>query len=471
MSLEKPGTHWPEDVIPNSLRILCGSSPCTTPTAGQTRGPTGTPTTPRRRGTCTARGAVTHASLRRHARTSAHGEWYAPEWSIFTLLPSTKHGQNAAAQHKSHPPRPRRWGRGPAYTEGCRSHPWSVAERKRPSWTLPFLSTGGRGRTSSRCPGGHASRSRRNRKGVTRAEVRLRQRAGRRLFRWRRRSLGRRDRRDRLAARDDGGCRLDENARNAVRVVRVRRGLRGEGGHRRQTPSCQISSSRLSCTRKSVSSLAMNAAASRFDASLRAACSCARRLPRPGCRARRRAWFSRGRTRKARSPTTTSGWMTSRTRLAPGTPRARRRRGVVPGFALGDASRVPGAAGSRTGDAATFAESAAVTGALDAPGIPRTQLETVPDGGATGDASATTRHPPSHVLHPPEDAAERSGDRRAPSRRAAARVDASTRAREERLAKTASAASELSRRKHVAGKGNWARLSWSPRARRFRRRR
>ena len=23
MSLEKPGTHWPEDVIPNSLRILC----------------------------------------------------------------------------------------------------------------------------------------------------------------------------------------------------------------------------------------------------------------------------------------------------------------------------------------------------------------------------------------------------------------------------------------------------------------
>jgi hypothetical protein len=108
-----------------------------------------------------------------------------------------------------------------------------------------------------------------------------------------------------------------------------------------------------------------------------------------------------------------------------------------------------GDAGSRDGDAATFAESAAVTGALDASGIPRTRLET-PDGGATGDASATTRHPPSHILNPPKDVAERSGDRRAPSRRAAARVDASTRA-QRRLAKTASAASELLRRKHVAG--------------------
>ena len=125
--------------------------------------------------------------------------------------------------------------------------------------------------------------------------------------------------------------------------------------------------------------------------------------------------------------------------------------GSFPDSPSGTPRESRGAAGSLgDGDAATFAESAAVTGALDAPGIPRTRLETL-DGGATGDASATTRHPPSHVLHPPEDAAVRSGDRRAPSRRAAARVDASTRA-QRRLAKTASAASELSRRKHVAGK-------------------
>ena len=98
-----------------------------------------------------------------------------------------------------------------------------------------------------------------------------------------------------------------------------------------------------------------------------------------------------------------------------------------------------GDAGSRDGDAATFAESAAVTGALDASGITRTRLET-PASGATGDASAKTRHPPSHILQPPED-----------YQIAAARVDASTRA-QRRLAKTASAASELMRRKHVAGK-------------------
>ena len=124
--------------------------------------------------------------------------------------------------------------------------------------------------------------------------------------------------------------------------------------------------------------------------------------------------------------------------------------GSFPDSPSGTPRESRGDAGLRDGDAATFAESAAVTGALDASGITRMRLET-PDGGATGDASATTRHPPSHVLHPPEDAAERSGDRRAPSRRAAARVDASTRA-QRRLAKTASAASELSRRKHVAGK-------------------
>ena len=99
-----------------------------------------------------------------------------------------------------------------------------------------------------------------------------------------------------------------------------------------------------------------------------------------------------------------------------------------------------GDAGLRDGDAATFAESAAVTGALDASGITRTRLET-PDGGAAKTAaSAKTRHPPSHILQPAED-----------YQIAAARVDASTRA-QRRLAKTASAASELMRRKHVAGK-------------------
>ena len=116
--------------------------------------------------------------------------------------------------------------------------------------------------------------------------------------------------------------------------------------------------------------------------------------------------------------------------------------GSFPDSPSGTPRESRGDAGLRDGDAATFAESAAVTGALDASGITRMRLET-PDGGATGDASATTRHPPSHILQPPEDAAERSV--------AAARVDASTRA-QRRLAKTASAASELSRRKHVAGK-------------------
>jgi hypothetical protein len=173
----------------------------------------------------------THASLRRHARTSAHGEWYAPEWSIFTLLPSTKHGQKRRGAAQIAPAPAHAGGAEARLTQrGCRSHPGlspNASARAGPYRSCPW---GGRGRTSSRCPGGRASRSRRNRKGVTRAEVRSRQRAGRRVFRWRRRSLGRRDRRDRLAARDDGGCRLGEHARNTVRVVRVRRGLRGEGG-------------------------------------------------------------------------------------------------------------------------------------------------------------------------------------------------------------------------------------------------
>ena len=113
--------------------------------------------------------------------------------------------------------------------------------------------------------------------------------------------------------------------------------------------------------------------------------------------------------------------------------------GSFPDSPSGTPRESRGDAGLRDGDAATFAESAAVTGALDASGITRTRLET-PASGATGDASAKTRHPPSHILQPPED-----------YQIAAARVDASTRA-QRRLAKTASAASELMRRKHVAGK-------------------
>ena len=141
-------------------------------------------------------------------------------------------------------------------------------------------------------------------------------------------------------------CRLDENARNAVRVVRVRRGLRGgRGGTVARLRRVESKLEKLStytkvglvsgneCSGESVRRVSQSRVLVRAEA------------PRPGCRARRRAWFSRGRTRKARSPTTTSGWMTSRTRLAPGRPRARRRRGVVPGFALGDASRVPGSRG------------------------------------------------------------------------------------------------------------------------------
>ena len=113
--------------------------------------------------------------------------------------------------------------------------------------------------------------------------------------------------------------------------------------------------------------------------------------------------------------------------------------GSFPDSPSGTPRESRGDAGLRDGDAATFAESAAVTGALDASGITRTRLET-PASGATGDASAKTRRPPSHILQPPED-----------YQIAAARVDASTRA-QRRLAKTASAASELMRRKHVAGK-------------------
>ena len=113
--------------------------------------------------------------------------------------------------------------------------------------------------------------------------------------------------------------------------------------------------------------------------------------------------------------------------------------GSFPDSPSGTPRESRGDAGLRDGDAATFAESAAVTGALDASGITRTRLETS-DGGAKTAASAKTRHPPSHILQPPED-----------YQIAAARVDASTRA-QRRLAKTASAASELMRRKHVAGK-------------------
>ena len=313
---------------------------------------------------------------------------------------------------------------------------------------MPFLSTGGRGRTSSRCPGGRASRSQRSRKGGHSRGGTLAA-AGRQTIVPMATTVTRSARSSRSArgARRRRMSSRRKHARNAVRVVRVRRGLRGGGG----APSPDSVVSNLAPrnflrTRKSVSSLAMNAA-SRFDASLRAACSCAPKLaPRPGCRARRRAWFSRGRTRKARSPTTTSGWMTSRTRLAPGTPRARRRPGSFPSSPSGTPRESRGAAGSRDGDAATFAESAAVTGALDAPGIPRTRLET-PDGGATGDASATTRHPPSR---PPS--SRRRCQAATVARRRDARRRAWTRARARETPEDRERGVELSRRKHVAGK-------------------
>ena len=176
-----------------------------------------------------------HASLRRHAKTSAHGEWYAPECRILTLLPSTKHGQKAVAKHKSHPPPPTQVGPRHGLHKGVSNPSWLVAERSRPSWTLPFLSVGGEGRTSTRRSASAVALVRRSRRetasqGVTRAR-RARQRAGRRVtFRWRRRSLGRRDRRDRLAARDDGGGGLGERAGDAIREpvrVRVAGGERG----------------------------------------------------------------------------------------------------------------------------------------------------------------------------------------------------------------------------------------------------
>jgi len=112
-----------------------------------------------------------------------------------------------------------------------------------------------------------------------------------------------------------------------------------------------------------------------------------------------------------------------------------------------------GDAGSRDGDAATTAASGTAAVGLDAAAVPWTLVD-APDGGATSaagiDANAATRHPPSSAASSDETAAKQKSRGEMASRRAIARVDASTRA-QRRLAKTAIAASASLRRKHVAG--------------------
>ena len=101
-----------------------------------------------------------------------------------------------------------------------------------------------------------------------------------------------------------------------------------------------------------------------------------------------------------------------------------------------------GDAGSRDGDAATKVASETFAAGSGDAAISRPLVD-ASDRGATGDANATTRHPPSFSASAEEAAADAS--------RRAARIDANTRA-QRRLATTASAASALLRRKHVAGK-------------------
>ena len=113
---------------------------------------------------------------------------------------------------------------------------------------------------------------------------------------------------------------------------------------------------------------------------------------------------------------------------------------------LDDVSDTPrashGDAGSRDGDAATKVASETFAAGSGDAAISRPLVD-ASDRGATGDANATTRHPPSFSASAEEAAADAS--------RRAARIDANTRA-QRRLATTASAASALLRRKHVAGK-------------------
>ena len=114
-----------------------------------------------------------------------------------------------------------------------------------------------------------------------------------------------------------------------------------------------------------------------------------------------------------------------------------------------------GDAGSRDGDATTTAGQSATAAVGPDAAVARMAVD-APDGGAKGpfatdDTTMTTRRVPSDAASSDvsSDVARGGGD--AGSRRAVARIDTSTRA-QRRLAQTAQTASELLRRKHVAGK-------------------
>jgi len=110
-----------------------------------------------------------------------------------------------------------------------------------------------------------------------------------------------------------------------------------------------------------------------------------------------------------------------------------------------------GDAGSRDGAFTTTAGQSATAAVGPDAAVARMPVDT-PDGGAKGvtdDTTMTTRRVPSDAAS--SDVDMRGGEELAGSRRAVARVDTSTRA-QRLLFKTAATASELLRRKHVAGK-------------------
>lgn len=112
-----------------------------------------------------------------------------------------------------------------------------------------------------------------------------------------------------------------------------------------------------------------------------------------------------------------------------------------------------GDAGSRDGDATTTASQLATAAVGPDAAVARMPVD-APDGGAKGVTDDTTMTTKARV---PSDARcasnvdERGGEELAGSRRAVARVDTSTRA-QRLLFKTATTASAVLRRKHVAGK-------------------
>jgi len=111
-----------------------------------------------------------------------------------------------------------------------------------------------------------------------------------------------------------------------------------------------------------------------------------------------------------------------------------------------------GDAGSRDGAFTTTAGQSATAAVGPDAAVARMPVD-APDGGAKGvtdDTTMTTRRVPSDAKCS-SDVDERGGEELAGSRRAVARVDTSTRA-QRLLFKTAATASELLRRKHVAGK-------------------